>query len=292
MDCSTYLLYPPSKADLDQWHQELRAAAVRVETVEKRKSGAEELAMRRRLALLPRTRLVTVTLVRVLVSPDEDRADADAAHTAAPTPAPTPTQTPTPTQATSALPSAADAASLSAIQTAPVDSKGGLACHPPTTGGGSKLSLADRIRNSALRTCFVRVRSHAAEGTTAEEVVTDKAPLVARDAGHGLAAAWAGTLDGGGPGFTAAFGAELSLLECDRLSLTVRAETVVGQSIELGRCSVPLEDVDFQAPDAPPLQAERWLDVRGKRGSGKTVARLLVRIGGVATGGEEGGYNS
>jgi hypothetical protein len=171
----------------------------------------------------------------------------------------------------------------------PVTPAAGLVCCPQTTATGapppSKLSIADRIRNSALRGCFVRLRSHTTDGTTAEEVITDKAPLLARDGGHGqgLTATWADS--------TTTFGDTLSLRECDRLSLTVRAETVVGQSIELGRCSVPLDSVDFTtAPHAPPRHEERWLAVE-KLGTGKTVARLLVRIGGTTTADDEE-YNS
>lgn len=68
MDCSSYLLYPES-SQLDRWYKDLLAAALRVETVEKRKSGACELAMLKRLDLLPKSVLVKIQLRRLVVSP-------------------------------------------------------------------------------------------------------------------------------------------------------------------------------------------------------------------------------
>jgi hypothetical protein len=68
VDCSAYLLYPES-SQLDRWYRDLLAAALRVETVEKRKSGACELAMLKRLYLLPKSVVVKVQLRRLVVSP-------------------------------------------------------------------------------------------------------------------------------------------------------------------------------------------------------------------------------
>jgi hypothetical protein len=68
VDCSSYLLYPES-SQLDRWYKDLLAAALRVETVEKRKSGACELAMLKRLNLLPKSVVVKIQLRRLVVSP-------------------------------------------------------------------------------------------------------------------------------------------------------------------------------------------------------------------------------
>ena len=68
VDCSSYLLYPES-SQLDRWYKDLLAAALRVETVEKRKSGACELAMLKRLNHLPKSVVVKIQLRRLVVSP-------------------------------------------------------------------------------------------------------------------------------------------------------------------------------------------------------------------------------
>ena len=65
MDCSTYLLYP---ANIDDWFVHLKDAGLRVETVEKRKSGAEEIRMQRRLCLLPKKIILRVTIKQLIVS--------------------------------------------------------------------------------------------------------------------------------------------------------------------------------------------------------------------------------
>lgn len=67
VDCSTYLLYPPSKPLLELWYEELRQATLRVETISKRKSGAEELMMNRRLSLLPKTHKLKLTVNKVII---------------------------------------------------------------------------------------------------------------------------------------------------------------------------------------------------------------------------------
>lgn len=54
---------------MDRWFADLLAGALRVETVEKRKSGACELAMLKRLHLLPKSAVVKVQLRRLVVSP-------------------------------------------------------------------------------------------------------------------------------------------------------------------------------------------------------------------------------
>jgi hypothetical protein len=53
VDCSTYLLYPPLSS-FNEWFYEIQQSCSRVETIAKRKSGAEELAMKRRLIKLPK----------------------------------------------------------------------------------------------------------------------------------------------------------------------------------------------------------------------------------------------
>lgn len=63
VDCSTYLLYPPEDM-LHIWYDELVEAASRVETIAKRKSGADEIALYRRLDLFPISTTVTVQVRR------------------------------------------------------------------------------------------------------------------------------------------------------------------------------------------------------------------------------------
>ncbi len=63
VDCSTYLIYPP-KATIDQWYEELQSSCLRVETIAKRKSGAEEFAMKRRLMKLPKKGVISIRLKR------------------------------------------------------------------------------------------------------------------------------------------------------------------------------------------------------------------------------------
>jgi hypothetical protein len=61
LDCSTYYLFP-DQSQVELWYKEIQLASTRVETVKKRKAGAEEIAVTRRLALLPKERLVLVTV--------------------------------------------------------------------------------------------------------------------------------------------------------------------------------------------------------------------------------------
>lgn len=63
VDCSTFILYPPSET-IHQWFHELSAATGRVETIAKRKSGADEIALYRRLDMYPITSYVTVKVKR------------------------------------------------------------------------------------------------------------------------------------------------------------------------------------------------------------------------------------
>lgn len=67
VDCSTYLLFPPEQ-HLNVWYEEIKAACTRVETVKLRRSGAEELASRRRLDLLPRSTLVVARVKELILS--------------------------------------------------------------------------------------------------------------------------------------------------------------------------------------------------------------------------------
>lgn len=71
VDCSVYLLYPPSE-DLQIWHEELKAASVRVETVEKKRSGALELALARRLRIIPKNFIIDVHIHQLIVQSEEE----------------------------------------------------------------------------------------------------------------------------------------------------------------------------------------------------------------------------
>jgi hypothetical protein len=65
VDCSTFLLYPPEE-QIHLWFQELSEAAARVETIAKRKSGADEIALYRRLELYPISATVTLEVKRFI----------------------------------------------------------------------------------------------------------------------------------------------------------------------------------------------------------------------------------
>lgn len=65
VDCSTYLLYPPEQT-IEVWYAELLEAARRVETIAKRKSGADEIALYRRLELYPISTVVAVSVKRFI----------------------------------------------------------------------------------------------------------------------------------------------------------------------------------------------------------------------------------
>lgn len=67
VDCSTFVLFPP-EPQLQIWFDEVCAACARVETVKLRRSGAEQLATRRRLDLLPRSTLVVVRVKELILS--------------------------------------------------------------------------------------------------------------------------------------------------------------------------------------------------------------------------------
>lgn len=72
VDCSTYLLYPPDEESIDAWYSELKAASGRVETVEKRKSGAEEIALAKRLLSLPKIYFVSIVLKYAIIDYSHD----------------------------------------------------------------------------------------------------------------------------------------------------------------------------------------------------------------------------
>jgi hypothetical protein len=65
VDCSTYLLYPPESMFMN-WFNEIQSSCLRVETIAKRKSGAEELAMRRRLMKLPKKYYLSIKIKRYI----------------------------------------------------------------------------------------------------------------------------------------------------------------------------------------------------------------------------------
>jgi uncharacterized membrane protein len=69
VDCSTYMLYPEHKSML-LWFSELKQACGRVETIKKRKSGAEEIAVHRRLHLLPRNNRIYVKFLKLVIAKD------------------------------------------------------------------------------------------------------------------------------------------------------------------------------------------------------------------------------
>lgn len=68
VDCSSYLLYPCPSHIMDNWFDELSLACRRVETVAKRRSGAEDLALERRLNLFPRSHQIIITVKRALLA--------------------------------------------------------------------------------------------------------------------------------------------------------------------------------------------------------------------------------
>eukprot|EP01032_Pedospumella_encystans_P010948 gene10948-12774_t len=63
VDCSTYVLYPPEQS-IRLWYREIAAAAARVETISKRKSGADEIALYRRLDLYPIKTTIAIKVKR------------------------------------------------------------------------------------------------------------------------------------------------------------------------------------------------------------------------------------
>jgi hypothetical protein len=71
VDCSTYLLYPPHK-ELMLWFAELKSASERVETIKKRKSGADEIAVSRRLKMLPRNNRVYIRFLKLVIAKHVD----------------------------------------------------------------------------------------------------------------------------------------------------------------------------------------------------------------------------
>jgi hypothetical protein len=72
VDCSTYLLYPPESMFMN-WFNEIQSSCLRVETIAKRKSGAEELAMRRRLMKLPKKYYLSIKIKRYIQYNSEGR---------------------------------------------------------------------------------------------------------------------------------------------------------------------------------------------------------------------------
>ena len=167
------------------------AAAKRVETIAKRKSGAEELAMARRLSLLPKNRVVVVTLVRILISPEEEiivksseeglplvRSE-EGKHGEGKNGEGKSEEGKSEERRTDF-----DVPPEQVSKTPEIGSKGGLICCPQTntssnttTGTATAataistsqppvsqhLTFADRIRNSALTKCFVRARTYTYE---------------------------------------------------------------------------------------------------------------------------------
>ena len=69
VDCSTYLLYFANEQVTSTWYNEVSLACNRVETIEKRRSGAEELAFYRRLSLLPKKKLLRWRLLTFVLQP-------------------------------------------------------------------------------------------------------------------------------------------------------------------------------------------------------------------------------
>lgn len=52
---------------IEEWFEEVRKACSRVETIAKRKSGAEDIALERRLRLFPRTHVLVVEVQRFIL---------------------------------------------------------------------------------------------------------------------------------------------------------------------------------------------------------------------------------
>jgi len=76
VDCSTYLLFPSSLL-LEKLFNELELACRRVETIDKRNSGALEIAVERRLSLMPKETFIKLSLLEVVLASnlEEDNQD-------------------------------------------------------------------------------------------------------------------------------------------------------------------------------------------------------------------------
>jgi hypothetical protein len=160
VDCSSYLLYPES-SQLDRWYKDLLAAALRVETVEKRKSGACELAMLKRLDLLPKYVVLKVQLRRLIVSPATMEAE-ELDIRRGKSPQAIPPAVKSPSDLPYSLPSAVPVA-IPVTQNEDVDYEL-LSGHVLQSENIMRPSWSDSMRNMAIVSAYVRIQPVTRQG--------------------------------------------------------------------------------------------------------------------------------
>jgi len=279
------LLYPPAD-DLQLWYEELKQACARVESIEKKKSGAVELALARRLRLLPRKFGVSIEVHQLIVQSEEEGttsssmaeggrrrlSSGDAVST------------------TSAISSGTgrDSDCVGAVPVPVVDSA--LVSMPPSDApaptpavaapapGAPSLMrrMADSARNATLTAAKVRVTlvGRGSLRPTGEDRWLSEVPLISGGSGTSerMFASWlrtGGTLpfadsNTSGQPNSVELGQSccVSPEEIESILVTVRVNSVINGYGELGRVAIDLSSILCEEGDPP---SEQFLSLKVRR---------------------------
>ena len=262
VDCSTYLLYPNTLV-IETFFHELEAACHRVETIEKRNSGAVEIAVERRLALLPKEHFVKIVLKQVLLAPNlDEQGDPDLYEVL---------------ERREKEGMAREAEKDESIDYLPLASDEGSDSRKTTpTGSSSNLeSLAGKVTekiknfsNSMFKGCEIQLLPFTKYGVA---IISEKH--------HSSPAAFEASEEEDNhynanffdEHFLLGKNACLSPAEVRSVQLSLTCETTVKTKIKVASAKILIEKfIDNPAEDM-------WIDLR-RKGKGKVEARLLLSI--------------
>ena len=295
VDCSVYLLYPPAD-DLQLWYEELKQACARVESIEKKKSGAVELALARRLRLLPRKFGVSIEVHQLIVQSEEEGATSSSSmaeggrrRLSSGDAVSTTTAISSATGRDSDCVGAIPVADSALESMPPSDAPAPTPTVPAPSAGAPSLMrrMADSARNATLTAAKVRVTlvGRGSLRPTGEDRWLSEVPLISGGSGTSerMFASWlrtGGTLPFADSNTSANCqpknGTNAPLInfvelgqsccvspeEIESILVTVRVNSVINGYGELGRVAIDLSSILCEEGDPP---SEQFLSLKVRR---------------------------
>lgn len=289
VDCSSALLHPLLEEDghgdaessaeraLLDWFSELKQACERVEEVQKKNSGASEIAIARRLRMLPRKKVVWFELEQLTVKRDrrEEAAAAGGRSVSVESDGDMPYSfLPVPTEAEGGAGNDHDAAADKQGS----DSTGGAGA---AAAAGQDVTFKDTLTNATLKAAKIRLLPVTAGGVrvSPEETWSEgTCPLAASESTPGALEADFGSQRiemGRKASLDVSGGASDSV---SSVLLTVKVQTIYGRdNAELGRVYVPIRAV-LPTPPSSSSSLSSLPDKRGEdKGEGESDDRAKAR---------------
>ena len=254
VDCSTYLLFP-NPLLLEKLFNELELACRRVETIDKRNSGALEIAVERRLSLMPKETFIKLSLFEVVLASNLEEDNQDIYDLA---------------DKKTHIPAAVDAeADISYLPLATdeveVDRK-----TTPTTSSTNLVSLTDKIselKYNFFKSCEVTILplTHHGVGIVSEKVTSSSTKLEHEQ------------LENDEKRYSASWDEEHILLgknaclspsELKLIQFSIYCESTVKSKVRVGTAKVLLNKLSGTTENI-------WIDLKKK---GKVEAKLRLAI--------------